>query len=125
MAENENALVETFPEERYTVEIPEELMDKYGKSWGSNKVTFRTLGIGESMRISDQALSVNAKQDKTAKVQYNREIAVVDTINRSVVEAPWKVNDKLVAARIPKPLAEWLLEVIENGGGLDEKKKPN
>jgi len=114
--------VDTFPEEQYTVEIPAEFVNKYGANWDTKEVTIKVLGIGEAMRISDQALSVNTSGNRSAKVNYLREIATVSTITKSVIKAPWKVNDKVVAARIPKNLAEWLLGVIEDGGVVDEKK---
>ena len=106
-------------EKRKQLELPKELMEP---DWKTNKVVIKTMTLGENMRIRDEATSVAmTKTGGTASI--SQEVAVIEKINKSVVEAPWKVNDRKTIADLDNAVGEWLLAEIQEFQQIPEKKK--
>lgn len=106
-------------EKRKTVEIPEELMEE---EWKSNKVVIKRLTLGENMKIRDEATNISIKNDGVNGT-LRQEVAIVEKLNKSIVEAPWKVGDRGIVANLDGVLGEWLLSEVQEFGTFPVKKK--
>lgn len=106
-------------EKRKVLEIPEELMDS---DWKSNSVTIKKLSFGEQMRIRDEASKIKVS-DGGVDGTINQEVAMVSYIVKSVVEAPWKINDNKSVADLDGAFGNWLLGEIQDFNSFSIKKK--
>lgn len=94
------------------------------KEWKDNKVIIKRLSLGENMKIRDEAMKVAIKNNGVDGT-LSQEIAIVEKINKSVVEAPWETGNRKVVFDLDSALGEWILQEIQEFNSFPEKKKEN
>ena len=105
-------------EKRKEVEIPKELMES---DWKTNKVVVKRLTFGEQMRIRDDATKINLKGGEV-KGTVNQEIAMVSTIVKGVIEAPYKIGDASIVRDLDGAFGQWVLGEVQDFNKVSEKK---
>lgn len=111
-------------QKRKELHIPKEFMEP---EWKEDKVVIKRLKLGESLRMQDRASDIRIS-DAGMAGKVSQEVAMIEMLSMSVIEAPWvmpkEIKDRRsIIAELDSGLGMWLLIECKNFNSINLKKK--